>query len=214
MGNAPTTFDPPGQSDLNGKGVVQCQTASFPPAAANAGPHDASTVNKASIDRSPVVTATKVGHGPQLLNFTATGSAGGTAAVRRRRCYAASPLALVFLALVLFCGVDGGWAVFTPFIFDAGVVAEAQETSFASFEHDTNGTILHIPIIHRSQDEIDDPNVCRRLIWEGQSQGKFLKDVSLLVLLLREMCVVNFELIHCFHVYFLFQLFLMCLFSF
>jgi len=88
MGNAPTTFDPPGKSDFNSKGVVavQCQTASFPPAGANAGPHDASTVNKASIDRSPVVTATKVGHGPQLLNFTATGTA---AVVRRRWCHAA-----------------------------------------------------------------------------------------------------------------------------
>jgi hypothetical protein len=94
------------------------------------------------------------------------------------------------LALVLFCGVDGGWAVFTPFTFDADVVAKAQE---ASFEHETNGAVLcvPIPIIHRSQDEIDGPNVCQAFPWEGQNQGNFLKDVSLLVLLLREMCVVK-----------------------
>ena len=112
MGNAPTTFDPPHKLEITGESVVALQAASFPPATTNVKPQDASTVGKAPIDWS-IETVTKVGHGPQLFNVTATGTAGGTAAMSRRRCHA-SPLALVFLALVLFCGVDGGWAVFTP----------------------------------------------------------------------------------------------------
>ena len=72
---------------------------------------------------------------------------------------------------------------------NANEVENAKEVSMASFEHETNGAVLcvvPIPIIHRSQDEIDGSNVCQRLRWEGQNHGKLLNDVSLLVFLLQE----------------------------
>ena len=58
---------------------------------------------------------------------------------------------------------------------NASEVENAKKVSLASFEHETNGAVLcvPIPIIHRSQDEIDGPNVCQRLRWEGQNHGKF-----------------------------------------
>ena len=66
-----------------------------------------------------------------------------------------------------------------------------------SFEHETNGTVLHLPlsIMHRSWDEIDP--VCQGLCPEGQNQneGTFLKNHfcnvgTMLVLFLQEIFVV------------------------
>jgi len=100
-------------------------------------------------------------------------------AVRRRR-WRASPSALVFLALALLCGIDHGWVAFTP---DASQSAQAKEVFLASFEHEvswasfeneTNGTVLCVPgpIIHPSWDEIDLSSiVCQVLCQEGQNQG-------------------------------------------
>jgi hypothetical protein len=102
-----------------------------------------------------------------------------SAAVRRHR-WRASPSALVFLALVLFCGLGHGWVVFTP---NANQSAQAQEVllasfehdvSLASFEHETNGTVLCVPgpIIHPSWDEIDPTSIFGQgLCPEGQNEG-------------------------------------------
>ena len=97
---------------------------------------------------------------------------GHCSAVRRRRC-CPGPSALVFLALALLCGIDGGWAAFTPNVRE---FAKAQKVSLASFENEKNGTVLDvpIPIIRPPLDEIDPTSiVCQRLCQEGQNQGTF-----------------------------------------
>ena len=99
-----------------------------------------------------------------------------SAAVRRHR-WRASPSALVFFALALFCALGHGWVAFTP---NAGQSTQAQEVllasfehdvSWASFEHETNGTVLCVPgpIIYPSWDEIDP--ICQGLCPEDQHQG-------------------------------------------
>jgi hypothetical protein len=104
---------------------------------------------------------------------------GQSAAVRRHR-WRASPSALVFFALALFCALGHGWVVFTP---NANQSAQAKEVllasfehdvSLASFEHETNGTVLCVPgpIIRPPWDEIDPTSiVCQGLCPEGQHQG-------------------------------------------
>jgi len=75
----------------------------------------------------------------------------------RRRWSHATPSALIFFALALFCGVDGGWAAFTPFTPEASEVGKAKEALFASFDNETNRTVLRVPvpIIQQSWDAID-----------------------------------------------------------
>jgi hypothetical protein len=108
---------------------------------------------------------------------------GQSAAVRRHR-WRASPSALVFFALALFCALGHGWVVFTP---NANQSAQAKEVllasfehdvSLASFEHETNGTVLCVPgpIIHPSWDEIDPTGVVGQgLCPEGKNEGTVLK---------------------------------------
>ena len=102
-----------------------------------------------------------------------------SAAVHRRRWHA-SPSALVFLALALLCGIDHGWVALTPNASPSGHAKEVllasleHEVSLASFENETNGTVLCVPgpIIHPSWDEIDLSSiVCQVLCQEGQNQG-------------------------------------------
>ena len=96
---------------------------------------------------------------------------GHCSAVRRRRC-CPGPSALVFLALALLCGIDGGWAAFTPNVRE---FAKAQKVSLASFENEKNGTVMLCvpgPIIHPSWDKINPSSiVCHGLCLEGQHQG-------------------------------------------
>jgi hypothetical protein len=95
---------------------------------------------------------------------------GYCSAVRRRRC-CPGPSALVFLALALLCGIDGGWAAFTPNVRE---FAKAQKVSLASFENEKNGTVLCVPgpIIHPSWDEIDPTCIFGQgLCPEGQNEG-------------------------------------------
>jgi hypothetical protein len=111
--------------------------------------------------------------------------------VRRNRC-CPSPSAFVFFALALICGIDLGWADFTP---NARQFAQANEVllaswehevSLASFEHEVlwasfengkNGTLVFDvpkPIIHPSWNEIDPTTcsiICQGLCPEGQNQG-------------------------------------------
>ena len=104
---------------------------------------------------------------------------GHCSAVRRRR-WRASPSALVFLALALLCGIDHGWVALIP---NASQSTQAKEILLASFEHDvslasfeneTNGTVLCVPgpIIHPSWDEIDPTSIFGQgLCPEGQNEG-------------------------------------------
>jgi hypothetical protein len=102
-----------------------------------------------------------------------------SAAVRRHR-WRASPSALVFLVLALLCGIDHGWVALTPNASPSGHAKEVllasleHEVSLASFENDTNGTVLCVPgpIIHPPWDEIDPTSsVGEGLCPDGQNEG-------------------------------------------
>jgi hypothetical protein len=111
--------------------------------------------------------------------------------VRRNRC-GPLPSAFVFFALALICGIDLGWADFTP---NASQSAQANEVllalwdhevllasfeheiSWASFENEKNATVVFDvpkPIIHPSWNEIVPTTcsiICQGLCPEGQNQG-------------------------------------------
>jgi hypothetical protein len=109
--------------------------------------------------------------------------------VRRNRC-CPSPSAFVFFALALICGIDLGWADFTPnashsaqanevllasWEHEISLASFEHEVSWASFENEKNGTVMLCvpgPIIHPSWDKVHPSStVCHGLCLEGQHQG-------------------------------------------
>jgi hypothetical protein len=94
--------------------VLQDQTPSSTPTTANATPQATSTVNNASIDRSSVATATKVGQGPQIFNCTTTVVL-LTVVVALGSVFTAPPVGLFGVPAIRLVGVLSVWLAAVSF---------------------------------------------------------------------------------------------------